>query len=475
MHKISLSDIAYFVGGTCVGDESIQVSGVTTDSRKVSAGDLYVAIVGERVDGHDYISEAMSAGAVACMVTREVDAPYVLLGQSDSGIAAPLAAIGLLAKHERHLLEPRAVIGVTGSSGKTSTKDLIGHVLATFGNTCAPIGSPNNELGLPQTILDAHSETEYFVLEMGMRAHGDITYLCDIADPSIAVVTNIGHAHIGELGSVDAIAQAKRELVDSLPSIGLAVLNFDDLHVRAMANGATCRVMTYGLTDRADVWADNISLTSSGGYEFDVRTSLSSTHVELQMLGEHNIHNALAAVVVGLEVGMPLDDIAAALGTARPQSKWRMEAHRLPADILLINDAYNANPESTAAALKTLATIPHEGRTWAILGTMHELGDDAVAEHDRIGRLAVRLDIGQLVVVGEGARTLHLGATQEGSWDHESVWYPDFADAADYIVERVAPGDVLLFKASRSEGFELLAQDVERKLIDKFKSGGSEL
>ena len=475
MHSLSLSDVAYFVGGTCSTEELITVAGISTDSRNIKPGDLYVAIVGERVDGHDYVAQAMTEGAVACLVTRPVDAPHVLVTPRDGGLDAAIHAIGLLAKHERHLLEPRAVVGVTGSSGKTSTKDIIGHVLAAHGSTCSPIGSPNNELGLPMTILHADSDTDYFVLEMGMRARGDITYLCNLTSPSIAVVTNIGHAHVGELGSVDAVAAAKRELVDALPTIGLAVLNYDDARVRAMSGGAQCRVMTYGFSQQADVYAKNISLTATGGYEFDVHTPNGSASVQLHLLGEHNVLNALAAVVVGLEVGMTLDRIAHVLASVRPQSKWRMEAHQLPADILLINDAYNANPESMAAALKTLATIPHEGRTWAILGTMHELGEDSVAEHDRIGRLAVRLDIGQVVVIGDSARTLHLGATQEGSWDHESVWYPDFASASDYIVERVAPGDVLLFKASRSEGFEQLAQDVERRLINKFKSGGSEL
>ncbi len=475
MHKVNLSDLAYFVNGTCVGDGDAVVLGVTTDSRTVTPGDLYVAIVGERVDGHDFVSDALAAGAIASLVTKPVDGNHVLVGQTVSGVDGAIKALGLLAKRERLSLSPRAVVGVTGSSGKTSTKDLIGHLLAAHGNTCAPVGSPNNELGLPMTILEASATTEYFVLEMGMRGLGDINYLCEIAAPSIAVVTNVGQAHIGELGSVDAIAQAKSELVHNLPVIGLAILNYDDQRVRAMAKSAECRVMTYGFSEQADIYASEIELTAEGGYEFTVRTPVGSGSFVLNLLGEHNVSNALAAIAVGIEVGMTLAEISGALSSVQQKSKWRMEKHQLPGDVLLINDAYNANPESMAAALKTLATIPHAGRTWAVLGTMHELGDEAVAEHDRIGRLAVRLDIGQVVVVGESARTLHLGATQEGSWDQESVWFPDFSGASDYIVERVAPGDVLLFKASRSEGFEQLAQDVEDRLSRKLSQRGSEL
>jgi UDP-N-acetylmuramoyl-tripeptide--D-alanyl-D-alanine ligase len=337
-------------------------------------------------------------------------------------------------------------------------------VLRAQGSTIAPVGSPNNELGLPRTLLSADEQTEYIVLEMGMRGLGHIAYLCDIAAPTIGVITNIGSAHVGELGGIAQVAQAKGELIEGLPVNGTAVLNFDDPLVRSLAQKTRATVLNYGLNANCDVHCLNLVSTNAGGHEFELVTPTGSAQVKLELPGEHNVSNALAAAAVGHCVGMSASEIAAALSTARLQSKWRMEFHHLPNDITLINDAYNANPDSMAAALKTLVTISSDGRKWAVLGAMHELGDLAIEEHDRIGRLAVRLDVDQLVVVGQAAKPLHLGAQTEGSWDQESVWFPDFEQAADYICQKVAPHDVVLFKASRSEGFEQLAQLVETRL-----------
>lgn len=473
MLNLTLAQIALATHGVVQGDPQTVVGNVATDSRLVAPGDLYCAIVGERVDGHDFINQALDNGAIAVLASGETHQVGVIVPPSDTQLDPVIIALGNLARYQRTLMSDVVVVGVTGSSGKTSTKDIIGQVLEMHGATHAPIGSPNNELGLPLTILQAPSTTQYLVAEMGMRGAGHIEYLCDIAAPQIGVVTNVGHAHVGEVGSIDDIARAKAELVQALPAEGIAILNSDDLLVKNMASTLTCKVITYGLNDRADVQAKDIQTNADGTLSFSLLHADQAAKVHLELLGEHNVSNALAAAAVGLAVGMALPDIAQALSRVIRKSKWRMEVHPLNCGITLINDAYNANPESMAAALKTLASFNQHGRTWAVLGPMAELGPDAVAEHDRIGRLAVRLNISQLVSIGDSARALFLGANQEGSWDGESVWFPDFAQASDYIVERVIPGDTILFKASRSGAFELLAQDVEDRLNAQLPQKGN--
>lgn len=464
MHDLTLEQVAFATHGVVEGDSRIIVRGIATDSRLVSPGDIYCAIIGERVDGHDYIDQALENGAAAVLASRPTGHAGVVVPPSETHLDPVTVAIGSLAQYQRTLMSDVVVVGVTGSSGKTSTKDIIGQVLQDAGVTHAPVGSPNNELGLPLTILQAPADTTFLVAEMGMRGTGHIKYLCDIATPQIGVVTNVGHAHIGEVGSIEDIARAKAELVLALPAEGVAILNSDDLLVKNMARDVSCKVITYGLNAGADVQALDIHTNSDGTLEFTLCAAGSTAQVRLALLGEHNVSNALAAAAVGLAVGMTLPEIAVSLSRVVRKSKWRMEVHPLECGITIINDAYNANPESMAAALKTLASFNQHGRTWAILGPMAELGAEAVAEHDRIGRLAVRLNISQLVSIGDAARALFLGANQEGSWDGESVWFPNFAQASDYIVERVVPGDTILFKASRSGAFELLAQDVEDRL-----------
>jgi UDP-N-acetylmuramoyl-tripeptide--D-alanyl-D-alanine ligase len=473
MHELTLAQVALAVGGEVEGDPHTVVRGIATDSRLITSGDLYCAIIGDRVDGHDYIDQALENGAVAVLMSRTTGHAGVLVPATDSKLDAVIIALGNLAGYQRTLMSDVVVVGVTGSSGKTSTKDIIGQVLENAGVTHAPSGSPNNELGLPLTLLQAPADTRYLVAEMGMRGLGHIKYLCDIAKPQIGVVTNVGHAHIGEVGSVEDIARAKAELVRALPVDGIAILNSDDLLVKNMAHDLNCKVVTYGLNERADVQARSIHTNADGTLEFTLWHADQEADVHLALLGEHNVSNALAAAAVGLAVGMSLAEVADALSRVERKSKWRMEVHALECGITLINDAYNANPESMAAALKTLASFNQHGRTWAVLGAMAELGDETIAEHDRIGRLAVRLNISQLVSIGDASRALFLGANQEGSWDGESVWFPNFAQASDYIVERAIPGDTILFKASRSGAFELLAQDVENRLNAQMSQKGT--
>lgn len=471
MFDLKIEEIAKAVSGKFyseTGPTELSVSGVSTDSRSIKTGDLFAAIVGQRVDGHDKVTEAISAGAVAVLASKHIPQPHILVPPNlESDLDPVIVALGKFAKYVRTLNQDQVVIGITGSSGKTSTKDLIGQVLKQHGPTYAPAGSPNNELGLPLTILQAPAETNYLVAEMGMRGLGHISYLCDIAKPNISVVTNVGHAHIGEVGSIENIAIAKSEIVQNLSAKDFAILNFDDPLVRAMSEKTQAKVMTYGLSSKAEVRAIDLTTEPNGTTNFVLCHQQDQVQVKLPLLGEHNVLNALAASAVGLVVGMSLPEISSALQGVTVKSKWRLEVSKLANSISLINDAYNANPESMTAALKTLASIDTTGRRWAILGAMHELGDQSVAEHDRIGRLVVRLNIDQLVVVGQVAKPLHMGAEQEGSWDGESVWFPDFAQATDYICKRVSSNDVLLFKASRSEEFDRLAELVASEITTK--------
>jgi UDP-N-acetylmuramoyl-tripeptide--D-alanyl-D-alanine ligase len=473
MYNFTLAELAAIVDGKVVGDGSLAITGVSTDSRSITSGDLFCAIIGERVDGHDCVDQALVAGAIATLATKPVSGNHILISAHTSGLDPVIIAIGQIAQAQRAKMNNVSVVGITGSSGKTSTKDMIGQVLSTHGVTQAPAGSPNNELGMPLTILSAPDNTDYLVLEMGMRGFGHIKYLCDIARPNIGVVTNVGQAHIGEVGSQAGIAKAKGELIESLPEHGVAILNADDKLVREMRALTTARTMTYGFSEHSDVRGESLEITADGTYQFDLVFEKNRVAVTIPMLGEHNVSNALAAASVGIISGMSLPDIASALGNTKQVSKWRMEVHRLPGGTLLINDAYNANPESMAAALRTLVSIPRSGKTWAVLGAMHELGDVTDFEHTRMGHLAVELNVSHLVSVGAQARTIDSGAKQGAPWNGESVWYPDFAQAADYIVNQVQPGDVIIFKASRAEEFEVLAQEVEAQLAAKWSSKGS--
>ncbi|MDQ0580461.1 UDP-N-acetylmuramoyl-tripeptide--D-alanyl-D-alanine ligase [Streptomyces rishiriensis] len=457
MIALSLAEIAAVVGGQThdIPDPSAEVTGpVVRDSRDVVPGSLFVAFVGERVDGHDYAAAVVEAGAAAVLAARPVGVPAIVVDDVQT-------ALGALARHVVRKLGA-TLVALTGSAGKTSTKDLIAQVLQRKAPTVFTPGSLNNEIGLPLTALSATEETKFLVLEMGARGIGHIRYLADLTPPKIGLVLNVGTAHIGEFGGRAQIAQAKGELVESLPPAGeggAAILNADDPLVRAMASRTKAKVVFFGESGEADVRAENVRLTDSGQPAFSLHTPSGCSDVTMRLYGEHHVSNALAAAAVAHELGMSAEEIATALSEAGSLSRWRMEVTERPDGVTIVNDAYNANPESMRAALRALAAMGKGGRTWAVLGKMAELGDEALAEHDAVGRLAVRLNVGKLVAVGgREAAWLQLGAYNEGSWGEESVHVSDAQAAVDLLRSELRPGDVVLVKASRSVGLESVAQ-----------------
>lgn len=392
------------------------------------------------------------------LATRPVGVPAVVVDDVTD-------ALGALARHTVGGLGT-TVVALTGSAGKTSTKDLIAQLLERTGETVWTPGSFNNEIGLPLTALRAVESTRFLVLEMGARGIGHIRYLTSLTPPRIGLVLNVGTAHIGEFGGREAIATAKGELVEALPSAedgGVAVLNADDPLVRAMAARTAARTLFFGEAEDAAIRADNVGLTADGRPSFRLRTPTGCADVTMRLYGEHHVSNALAAAAVAHEVGMSATAIAETLSAAGPLSKWRMEVTERADGVTIVNDAYNANPESMRAALRALAAMGEAarargGRTWAVLGRMAELGDDALAEHDAVGRLAVRLNVSRLVSVGgREAAWLDMGAKNEGSWGEESVHVSDAQAAVELLRGELRPGDVVLVKASRAVGLERVA------------------
>ncbi|MCF6509496.1 UDP-N-acetylmuramoyl-tripeptide--D-alanyl-D-alanine ligase [Blastococcus sp. MG754426] len=457
MIRLSLHEVAQLAGGRLEGPPDGAVTGaVTLDSRAVAPGDLFVAVAGERVDGHDFLGAAAAAGAVAALVARPDPAlPCVV-------VEDPVVALGRLAAgvHERLTAAGVRTLAITGSSGKTSTKDLLGQVLAAAGPTVSPPGSYNNDIGLPLTVLSADAGTRFLVLEMGARGRGHIARLCQVARPEVGVVLNVGSAHLGEFGSADGIAQAKGELVEALPAGGTAVLNADDARVLGMAPRTRARVLTTGRAEQAAVRAVDVALDESARARFTLVAGGERHPVSLRVVGEHQVANALSAAGAALAVGLEPAAVAAALSAAQPRSRWRMEIDRRPDGVTVVNDAYNANPESMRAALAALAGLAGTRRI-AVLGGMAELGPDADAEHERLGRDAAAAGVDLVVAVGADAVGIAGGATAAGRRaGEESVHVPDRAAALALLSEVLRPGDVVLVKASRAHGLELLAADL---------------
>ncbi len=466
MIPLTLSEVAEAAGGRLTGGDGTVTGRVTVDSRTVAPGDLFVAVPGERVDGSDFLGSAAGAGAVAALTTRPdpalpcvvVDEPVAALGRLAAAVHTRLAGAGGARGHRL------ATIGITGSSGKTSTKDLLGQVLAAAGPTVSPPGSYNNDIGLPLTVLDADEDTRFLVLEMGSRGRGHIARLCRVARPDVGVVLNVGSAHLGEFGSADGIAVAKGELVEALPAEGTAVLNADDPRVIGMAPRTRARVVTTGRSPDVDVRAEDVVLDEAGRAGFTLVTGGVRAAVRLQVVGAHQVANALSAAGAALAAGMTPEDVAAALSAAVPRSRWRMEVTRRDDGVTVVNDAYNANPESMRAALAALAGLPARRRV-AVLGAMAELGPGAAEEHERLGRDAVAAGVDLVVAVGPDAvgiadGALAAGAREDRDTDRGAVRVPDRAAARQLLTEVLVPGDVVLVKASRSYGLEVLAADL---------------
>jgi UDP-N-acetylmuramoyl-tripeptide--D-alanyl-D-alanine ligase len=357
----------------------------------------------------------------------------------------------------RKRLTNLTVIGITGSQGKTSTKDLLSHMLSVAGPTVSPAGSFNNDLGLPITLLECDEKTKFCILEMGARHKGDIARLCSIAQPNIGVVLTVGTAHLGEFGSVEAIAETKSELIQTLMPEGIAVLGSYDKYTPAMASLHSGRIINFG--NGCEVRATDIEIRE-GRPHFDLVTPAGRDAVGMRIVGEHHIANALAVAAVGTALNLPIELIASSLSTAENSSKWRMEIHDL-FGLLLINDSYNANPESMAAALRSLALFAQErgGQSWAFLGKMHELGESGPSHHAAIGTLAQEIGIDHLVAIAAPEYGVSQG--QMNTHHYASI------DECLSMTDHFSAGDVVLVKASRAEGFEVLAQKLESLWLDK--------
>lgn len=459
MIPLRLAELEDALGGviTLPDGASLQDSvtgSVQTNSTLVTAGSIFFALPGAVTDGFLFIRDAIDRGAALIVAERPLETTVPVLVVDDGYRAlADLARVVVARVRQDASL---TVIGITGSNGKTTTKNLLRAILEREAPTVAPAGSFNNHVGAPITMLEVDEHTEYLVSEMGASATGEIARLVAIAMPDISVVLKVGLAHAGEFGGIEATQRAKSEIVRELPDTAVAVLNRDDDRVAAMAGMTAARVVWFGLSRDAEVRAENVAVAASGT-RFTLVTDGQRREVQLQILGEHHVSNALAALAVARELGVDLDRAIEAIQSVARAERWRMEVLRPGGGITVINDAYNASPDSMAAALKTLAQIVQPGqRSVAVLGEMAELGEYAVEEHDRIGRLVVRLNIGKLVVVGDGARHLFAAASLEGSWDGESVFVADPAAAYDLLRGELTDGDVVLVKSSKSAELRFL-------------------
>ncbi|MDN4644149.1 UDP-N-acetylmuramoyl-tripeptide--D-alanyl-D-alanine ligase [Arthrobacter sp. PsM3] len=484
MIAFTAAEIADLTSGRLAAEPGIIPGSVVTDSREATPGSLYVAKPGETADGHDFVGAAFERGAVLALVEHDVadgagrTYPAVVVQDSVLAMGALAAeAVRRIRASRAAAGEPLTVIGITGSAGKTTTKDLLAGILAGEGRTVAPQGSYNGEVGVPLTVFKADADTRYLVIEMGATGVGHISYLAEMVRPDIGVVLGVGTAHAGEFGGVENIARAKGELVEALPAAGTAVLNLDDARVAAMAARTRATVLGYsalpargGLDDEVvattagaeRVRAEGVELNADGHPEFELFLPGGSAgyHVAAKLIGAHHIANLLAAAAAAHAAGVPADRIAASLSTQTAASRWRMERTERADGVTVINDAYNANPESMRAALRTLADLGRGRRTWAVLGAMLELGPDSIREHMAVGTQVVRLNISRLVVVGREARSLYVSAVNEGSWGNECVFAETAEEAYELLRAELEPGDLVLFKSSNSIGLRHLGDRI---------------
>ncbi|GAB3796256.1 UDP-N-acetylmuramoyl-tripeptide--D-alanyl-D-alanine ligase [Humibacter antri] len=464
---MTIDEIARAVGGRLVADESASsrvVEGLSyTDSREVEPGGIFFAKPGEFTDGHLFAPQAVERGVALVVVDHELglDAPQVVVDDVVDALGA-LARTSIARAREAGILR---IVGITGSNGKTTTKNLLAAILGRVGETVAPRASFNNEVGAPLTMLEVGEHTRFLVAEMGASREGDITRLIRMAKPDVGIVLKVGLAHAGEFGGIEHTQRAKSEMVTDLDAGDTAVLNADDPRVAAMAPLTKAQVLWFGVD--GDVAPDRIRAT-------DVRSTRSGTtftlhlpagregdgptrEVAFRVLGEHHVANALAAASAAHALGVGIDDIVAGLESVSRAERWRMEVMGGARGVTIINDAYNASPDSMAAALKTLVQLREpEGRAIAVLGEMSELGEMSGAEHDRVGLLAVRLGVDQVVVVGAGARRMHISTINEGSWDGESVFVETQDEAYGLLESMLRDGDTVLVKSSNSAGLRHL-------------------
>lgn len=464
MISLTASELARILGGRLIGQGDVQISSsVETDSRLCGAGSLFFAKPGEQADGHDFVSDAITRGASVAVVERElaVSIPQVVVDNS-------VAALGELAKWLLGELRKSGrlkVIAVTGSNGKTTTKNMLRAILSSVGSTIAPIESFNNQVGAPISMLRADHTTEFLVVEMGAEGVGSIENLARLADPDISIILKVGMAHAGEFGGIEQTAKIKGELARATRADAKLVLNGDDLYVRSMSELTSAPASYFGTAADCDFRGSEQTLSTLGTSFLMHWPDGQSEQIQLGILGEHHVMNALAAATAAELLGVSRQQIVSALEAMEGAERWRMQRLVRSDGVVIINDAYNASPDSMRAALQTLAQLGAMGsRTVAVLGEMAELGEYSVAEHDAIGRLVVRLNIDQLVVVGEGAKIIHMGASQEGSWDGESKFFATIDEALQYLRGILTDGDTVLVKSSKSANLRFLGDDLMEAL-----------
>ena len=458
MISLSIAEISSAIDGELVvGEPEKVISGeVFIDSREVGPGDVFFAKVGDHDDGHEYLSQIATVGASLAVVQKPnttLDTPQILVQDSVEALGK-LAAFVLKKVREQNKLK---VIGITGSNGKTSTKSLLNQMLVGFGSVVAPQGSFNNQVGLPLTVCRLQLDTEYLVLEMGASGKGSITRLAELAKPDIGLQLKVGYAHAGKFGGLSETRKIKSEMLPFIQE--MAILNADDPNVYSMRSEVQSFV-SFGYSDHAHYQLLGSKLDIDGT-EIDIDLAGVEKTIRLKTLGEHQAMNAAAALAVIGQLGLDFDKAIAKLETIEFVERGRMQSMVGKSGQIVINDAYNASPESMQAALQTLATLSKQGyRSIAVLGAMAELGEFRQEQHDRIGRLVVRYNIDQLLVIGEDAKLIHMGASQEGSWDGESLFFESINQAFEYLREKLADNDLVLVKASNSYGLIQLADDL---------------
>lgn len=457
MLALTVLEIAQIVGAELFGaDQTVITGNVETDSRKVIPGSLFVAKPGEITDGHLFIDSAIANGAVAVLVEHRVQQDIPQLVVSDVVIA-----LGLLAKYVVAEVKAKGslqVIGVTGSNGKTTTKNMLREILSRSGTTVAPEESFNNEVGAPYSMLKINEDTKYLVVELGAGGPGSIRYLAQMCQPDIGIELKVGLAHAGEFGGIESTENIKAELIEELSAESIALLNTDDSRVSNMRSRTKAQVMTFGTNSDSMYRATDISVSITGTAFTFHSPNHDPLKMQLQILGEHHVYNALAAMATADLLGTELSLAVSALEEMALAERWRMQLSHSVDGLTLINDAYNASPDSMKAAVQTLAELGRQTgkKTVAVIGEMAELGEYSVAEHDAIGRLVVRLNLGQLVVIGAGAKMVHMGASLEGSWDGESKYFEQISEAEAYLREMLTGEEIVLVKSSKSANLRYL-------------------